>query len=143
MNPILGATGFHHVCLKTRDWAATRAFYVDLLGFTEKVAWRTAPQRAALFDAGNGNYIEVFEDLAYLPQANGAILHFALRTTRPDDVAARVRAAGHKITVEPKDVTIPNTAAGPGAVNGPLPIRIFFCEGPNGEIIEFYQNALT
>lgn len=138
MNPILGDTGFHHVCIKTRDWDSTRHFYCETLGFTEKISWRTAPNRAALFDAGNGNYVEVFEDLAYLAAANGAVLHFALRTTRRDQVAARLREAGVKITMEPKDVTIPNTTA-----VGPVPIRIFFCEGPNGEIIEFFENSLT
>ncbi len=136
-------SGFHHVCIKTRDWDRTRAFYCDTLGFTEKVAWRTAPNRAALLDAGDGNYLEVFEDLAYASAPNGAVLHFALRTTRLDEVAARVRATGAKITMEPKDVTIANTASGPHALAGPVPIRIFFCEGPSGEVIEFFQNALT
>lgn len=136
-NPILGDTGFHHVSVKTRDWDATRRFYCETLGFTERLAWRTAPQRAALFDAGSGNYLEVFEDLGYTAAPHGAITHFALRTTRVEAVAERVRAAGHKITMEPKAVTIP-------ATNGaPLPIRIFFCEGPNGEVIEFFENTLT
>jgi hypothetical protein len=40
--------------------------------------------------------------------------------------------------MEPKDVTIATTNA-----HAPVPIRIFFCEGPNGEIIEFFQNSLT
>jgi glyoxylase I family protein len=139
MNSILGGGGFHHVCMKTRDWDATMRFYKDTLGCTpEKIAWREAPQRAVMLDAGDGNYIEVFEDLAYTGAANGAILHYALRTTRLDDVAARVRAAGFKITMEPRDVTIPTTN---GA--GPVPVRIFFCDGPNGESIEFFQNTLT
>ena len=143
MNPILGDVGFHHVCVKTRDWDATRRFYCDTLGFTEKVAWRSAPQRAALLDSGAGNYLEVFEDFSYHPNADGAILHFALRTTRIDDVATRVRAAGWKITMELKDATIPSTAVGTNAVSGPIPIRIFFCEGSNREIVEFFQNSLT
>lgn len=138
MNAILGGGGFHHVCLKTRDWEGTLRFYCETLGFTQKIAWRAAPQRAAMLDAGDGNYVEVFEDAAYVAAANGAVLHFALRTTKPDEVATRVRAAGMKITMEPKDVTIATTN---GA--GPVPIRIFFCEGPNGEIIEFFQNELT
>ncbi len=143
MNAILGDGGFHHVCVKTRDWEATRRFYCETLGFTEKIAWRAAPERAAMYDSGDGNYLEVFEDLAYQSAPNGAVLHFALRTTRLDEVAARVRLAGMKITVEPKDVTIPNTAVGSTAVAGPVPIRIFFCQGPNGEIIEFFQNSRT
>jgi hypothetical protein len=40
--------------------------------------------------------------------------------------------------VEPKSVTIPTTNNHP-----PVPIRIFFCEGPSGEVIEFFQNTLT
>lgn len=131
-------SGFHHVCVKTREWDRTLAFYCDLLGCTEKIAWRAAPQRAIMLDTGDGNYMEIFEDLAYVPAPNGAVIHFAFRTTRLDEVAARVREAGVKITVEPKDVTIATTN-GAGAV----PIRIFFCEGPSGEVIEFFQNAVT
>jgi len=138
MNPILGGGGFHHVCIKTRDWDATMRFYRETLGFTEKIAWRHAPQRAAMLDAGDGNYLEVFEDLAYVAAPQGVVYHFALRTTRLDDVAARVRAAGARITTEPRDVTI-ETINGAG----PVPVRIFFCEGPNGESIEFLQNTAT
>jgi catechol 2,3-dioxygenase-like lactoylglutathione lyase family enzyme len=138
MNPILGNGGFHHVCIKTRNWDRTMQFYQELLGCTVKIAWRAAPQRAILLDTGDGNYIEVFEDLAYTPAPNGSVAHFAFRTTRLDEVAARVRASGAKITMEPKDVSIATTN-GAGAV----PIRIFFCEGPSGEVIEFFQNTAT
>ncbi len=131
-------TGFHHVCVKTRDWERTMRFYCEVLGCQEKVAWRSAPERAVMLDAGGGNYVEVFEDLAYTPTANGSILHFAVRTNEVDELAKRVRAFGAKITVEPKNVTIPNHTA-----LGPVPVRIFFCEGPNGEIVEFLQNELT
>ena len=137
-NPILGGGCFHHVCIKTREWDRTIAFYRDTLGCVEKIAWRAAPQRAVMLDTGDGNYIEVFEDLAYAPAPNGAVIHFALRTTRLDEVAARVRATGAKITMEPKDVTIATTNA-----HAPVPIRIFFCEGPSGEVIEFFQNSIT
>ncbi len=137
-NPILGNGGFHHVCMKTRDWDATMRFYKDTLGCTEKVAWRTAPQRAVMLDAGDGNYIEVFEDIPATAAPVGPINHFALRTTRLDEVAARIRAAGYKITVEPRDVTIATTNG-----VGPVPVRIFFCDGPNGESIEFLQNSVT
>jgi hypothetical protein len=71
------------------------------------------------------------------------VLHFALRTIRLDDIAARVRTFGAKITMEPKDVIIANTATGPQAAPSAVPIRIFFCEGPSGEVIEFFQNTLT
>jgi len=131
-------SGFHHVCVKTRDWEQTMRFYRDVLGCTEKIAWREAPQRAVLLDSGGGNYVEVFEDMNYAPTPDGAILHFALRTTQLDEVAQRIRAAGAPITMEPKSVAI-QTTNGAGSV----PIRIFFCQGPSGEIIEFFQNEKT
>ena len=138
MNPILGNGGFHHVCIKTREWDRTMAFYQETLGCNVKIAWRASPQRAVMLDTGDGNYLEVFEDLASLPTPGGAVIHFALRTTQLDAVAQRVRAAGAKITMEPKDVTIATTNEA-----GAVPIRIFFCEGPSGEVIEFFQNSLT
>jgi glyoxylase I family protein len=137
-NRLLGGGGLHHICLKTRNWEATMRFYQEVLGCTVKVAWREAPQRAVMLDSGDGNYVEVFEDLGYAGAPNGVLFHFAFRTTNLDEVAARVRAAGFKITMEPKDVTIPTTNG-----VGPVPVRIFFCDGPNGESIEFLQNTVT
>ena len=75
-----------------------------------------------MLDTGDGHYIEVFEDPTYTPTPHGAVTHFAFRTACLDEAAARVRAAGATITVEPKDVTLATTN-GAGAV----PIRIFFC----------------
>ena len=133
-------TGFHHVCIKTRDWARTLAFYRDTLGFKEKIAWnlRGTGRHAVMLDTGDGNYVEVFEDPDYMPSPNGSVIHFALRTAHLDEVAARVRAAGATITIEPKDVTLATTNG-----IGPVAIRIFFCEGPSGEVIEFFQNTAT
>ncbi len=58
MNPILGGGGLHHVCLKTRDWDATMRFYQETLGCTVKVAWRDAPARAVMLDAGERIFAE-------------------------------------------------------------------------------------
>lgn len=137
-NPILGGGGFHHVCLKTARFDAAVAFYRETLGFVEKLAWRQAPERAVMLDGGDGNYIEIFEDLAYAAGPAGAVIHFALRTTRLEAVVERVRAAGAPITMEPKSVTIASTNG-----RGPVPVRIAFCVGPAGEVIEFFQNELT
>ena len=70
------------------------------------------------------------------PAEEGAIIHFALRTTSTDEATARVRSAGFAITQEPKDVNVPSKPH-------PTPIRISFCKGPDGEVIEFFQNELT
>jgi glyoxylase I family protein len=102
------------------------------------IMWGVAPKRAVMLDTGDGNYLEVFEDVNFLAAENGAVLHFALRTTRLDEVAERVRGFGIKITIEPKDVTL-STTNGRGAI----PIRICFFVGPNSEVVELFQNELT
>jgi glyoxylase I family protein len=137
-NPILGRGGLHHICMKTRDWDRTMRFYREVLGFSPKLAWGEAPQRAVMLDGGDGNYVEVFEDLGYVPAPNGSLHHFALRTSRIDEVTERVRSAGYRITVEPKSIAISSTNG-----IGEVPVRISFCEGPNGESLEFLQNELT
>ena len=102
-------SGFHHVCIKTRDWDRTLAFYCTTLGFTEKITWRTAPNRAVMLNTGDGNYLEVFEDLAYAAAPNGAVIHFALRTSRLDEVAALVHTiqCADKAYAEAKELLEP------------------------------------
>lgn len=138
-NTILGGGGLHHVALKTKDWDGSVAFYRDVLGFVPKITWTTvAERRAGMFDTGGGNYLEIFEDPDYTPAADGALLHLAIRTASVDDATKRVRAAGMRVTVEPKDVVIQTTNDA-----GPVPVRLSFFEGPNGEVWELFENALT
>jgi glyoxylase I family protein len=136
-NSILGNGGIHHAAIKTRDWARTMAFYQDLLGFSLKVAWGDRPARAAYLDAGDGSCVEVFEDLAFVPAPNGAVVHFCLRTSRLFEVCERVRAAGARITMEPKDAVL-NSTNGQGVV----PIRLCFFDGPHGESIELLESSI-
>lgn len=137
-NPVLGESGFHHAAVKTRDWDGTLKFFIEGLGCTEKIAWDVAPKRAAMLDVGDGNYIEVFEDLDWNPAPLGPIFHIALRTTKLDAAIEHLRGMGVKITFEPKDLTIKSTNG-----LGPVPVRIAFFEGPNGESIELMQNEIT
>ena len=138
-NQLLGGGGLHHVALKTQAWDASVEFYKGTLGFVEKIIWAYPDgNRAGMLDTGGGNYLEIFEDRNYTPTPNGALLHLALRTTNIDAVIKRVRAAGSKVTIEPKDVTI-KTINGVG----PVPVRIAFFEGPNGETWELFKNELT
>lgn len=126
--------GFHHVAIRSSDFDASLAFYTGVLGLKLRIGWSGNGKRAAMVDAGDGNYIEIFERDAFDSQDN-TILHFALRT---DDTAAMteiVRAAGRPITMEPKEITIESTI-------GPVPVKISFFQGPDGELVEFFQNSV-
>jgi glyoxylase I family protein len=138
-NPILGGGGFHHVAIKVKDFDKTVQMYKDAFGFTEKVAWGEkkpdADKRGIMLDTGDGNFLEVFgggnpnPSPAPAPMESARpLIHWAFRTTKIDQVIERARTAGFKITVEPKDVT-------PNGVTA----RVAFCEGPDGEVFEFFQ----
>ena len=134
-NTSVRGCGFHHVAIKTADWEASIRFYTEAIGFREKISWGATGKRAIMLDTGDGNYLEVFEDVAYRPDPRGAIIHFALRTDDCDAALERARLAGARVTMEPKSLDIPSTPA--------TPVRIAFCEGPEGAIIEFFQNETT
>ncbi len=131
------APGFHHIALRATDFEATLRFYQEGLGFVRAYGWGEGDGRAAMLDMGDGNYLEVFAGGKRAPgeePPDGALLHFALRTPDVGGAYARALAAGAKPHVEPKDVTL--------AGDPPVPLRLAFVRGPDGEIIEFFQNDL-
>jgi glyoxylase I family protein len=134
-NSVISGCGFHHVAIKTSDWATTIGFYTGALGFREKISWGEVPGRAIMLDTGDGNYLEVFEDPEYRPDPNGAIVHFALRSDECASALERARSAGAEIIKEPTDINLGSSPV--------TPVRIAFCRGPEGTIIEFFQNELT
>lgn len=135
-------TGLHHVAIRARDFDRSVGFYTRVLGFTAKIAWNPPPARAIMLDAGAGDYLEIFErpDQTPPPPDEAAILHLALRTNDTDALLERVRAAGCEVTVEPRTARIANTIP---STPSPVPVRLAFFKGPDGEVIELFQNDLT
>ena len=134
-NKKIAGGGFHHVSMKVRDLAKSLKFYVDGLGFVEKASWGEAPRRTVLLDTGDGNYFEISQGDPEQVQEVGLFQHIALRTDDCDAAMEAVRATGAEVTMEPKDVSLSGTP--------PLQLRIAFFKGPDGEIIELFQNDQT
>ncbi|HEY3322936.1 MAG TPA: VOC family protein [Planctomycetota bacterium] len=128
--------GFHHVAIKVHDFDAAVKFYTAGLGFNEKLSWGEGEKRAVLLDAGNGNYVEIFAGGSPGPKPEGSVVHFAFRSTNCDAAIERAQKAGAEVTMQPKNVEIPSRPH-------KTPVRIAFCKGPAGEVIEFFQNELT
>jgi len=135
-NATIGGGGFHHVAIRAWDFDASVKFYTEAFGFTEKIAWGEAKKRAIMLDTGDGNYLEIFANGAEGKKPEGSIIHFALRTSNVDEAIEKARAAGAEVTIEPRDVEIQSTPA-------PTAVRLAFCKGPDGEVIEFFQNDTT
>jgi len=136
-NTKIGGGGFHHIAIRARDFDRSVTFYTDALGFVPKITWGAKPKRAIMLDTGDGNYLEIFErpDQPIINEES-AMLHFALRTSDCDAALARARAAGCVVTMESKSIDIQSTP-------GPTPVRIAFFKGPDGEVVELFQNELT
>ncbi|MBN1581113.1 MAG: VOC family protein [Anaerolineae bacterium] len=134
-NDKIGGGGFHHISMHVQDLDTTIKFYTEGLGFKSTLTWGPDNRRTVLLDTGDGNYLEVSQGESDGFNPSGLVRHFALRTTDCDKAIEAARAAGAKVTVEPRDVELSSVP--------PTPIRIAFCQGPDGEIIEFFQNERT
>ena len=126
--------GFHHTALRSADFDASVRFYTEVLGLKVRITWGEGADRAAMIDAGDGNYVEVFAREAVFPRVEGTILHFALRTDDCSGMLEKVRHSGALVTIEPKSVTIESQL-------GPVLVKIAFFKGPDGEVIELFESA--
>lgn len=132
-NKTIGGGGFHHVAIRVKDWDRSMKFYTQGLGMTVRITWGDAPARAVMLDAGNGDYLEMFEKAAeQWKDSDASILHFALRTTDCDAALERARQAGAVVTMESKSLDIQSRPT-------VTPVRIAFCKGPDEEVIEFFE----
>lgn len=130
-NGNIAGGGIHHVALRVSDFDTSRTFYADGLGMKEVHAWGETGKRALMLDTGDGSILEIFEGRPMPADVEGSYLHIALRTTDCDAAIEAARTAGATITVEPKDVDIPS--------NPEYKVRIAFFKGPDGEILELFQ----
>ncbi len=125
--------GIHHIAVQARDWDASLKLYRDVLGMPIVAQFGTSERKIILLDLGGGGHIELFQPQSSTPApgtsaVNDPVTHFALHSDDARADAEKVRAAGYRITVEPKDVHL-----------DPLDVAIAFFEGPSGEVIEFFQ----
>jgi len=134
-NKKIKGCGFHHVSMRVKDLDKSIKFYTEGLGFVQKASWGQAPGGTVLLDTGDGNYFEISQGDPEQDQEVGLFQHIALRTDDCDAAMEAVRATGAEVTVEPKDVSLSGTP--------PLQLRIAFFKGPDGEIIELFQNDQT
>ena len=131
-NRVLGGGGIHHVAVRVRDFDASVAFYRETLGFVPVLAWGEGNGRAVMLDTGRGDCVELFAGGPDSERPEGAWIHLALRVSDCDAVLAKVREAGCVVTMDATDVAIPG--------DPPMPVRIAFFKGPDGEVLELFSS---
>lgn len=125
-------SGIHHVALKCdseKMYEEALHFYKDLLGLRVYKQWGSGAYAATMLDTGAG-CIELFASGKKVEEG-GLFEHVAFVVEDVDACVSAVREAGYQITTEPGNVDI-------GCV--PVyPVRIAFCIGPVGEVVEFFH----
>lgn len=127
--------GIHHValrCSNVENFKETLDFYENVIGMKEKYKWGEGSSSAAMLEL-NGDVLEIFAEGA-VSNETGSVNHFAFLTDDPDDCIRRVKQAGYPVVSEPGNVDIPLEEPA-GKV---YPLRVAFCTGPVGEMIEFF-----
>ena len=123
--------GIHHIAIKCNGYEhfqKTVAFYRDLLGLKVERSWGEGASSAIMLDTAAGLF-EIFAN-GDDKTGEGGLRHVALATSDTDTCVKLVREAGYEITMEPTDIVIASPV--------PYPARIAFCNGPAGEIVEFF-----
>lgn len=123
----------HHVALRYAEpdqYDRAVSFYTDVIGLRLIRRWRSGGRPACMIDAGNA-VIEILPD-GGSDRTAGPVDHFAFETDDPDECAKVLRDAGYEITRGPQDAEL-------DAEQGHVPLRVVFCRGPVGEIVEFYH----
>ncbi len=131
------STGIHHIALRVTDFDRTLKFYCDGLGFTRKMIWNMGQDgelRAAMLDAGDGNYLEIFSNGKAEDPAEARFAHVCFRTNNVQASFDAALAAGATERTKPTSVDVADQVTG-----GPVPLKLAFVHGPDGEIIEFIQ----
>ncbi|GAB4116904.1 MAG: VOC family protein [Roseiflexaceae bacterium] len=118
-------TGTHHVALKTANFAAMRAFYVETLGLPYLGGF---PGRNIIFIGAGSTTIELIEAEGPIEPARLGWHHMALEVADTDAAHAELAAKGVAFHVEPRSFP-PDAPA----------VRLAFFKDPDGNELELYQ----
>jgi len=112
-------------CGTKEEFERARDFYLNILGFSIVREW----PEGIMLNSGGG-LLEIFCNGAGI-KSKGAIRHVAFSADDVDGLAAKVKAAGYEVFIEPNDIVIRSEPE--------FHARMAFCFGPLGEEIELFQ----
>ncbi|MEI6602451.1 MAG: VOC family protein [Clostridia bacterium] len=142
MNTKIKNAGFHHIAVKATNYDKSYEFYTNGLGLVPVASWGEGESRGVMMNLGDGGCIELFAGGVAVEKVGtevtegyenlaGNWMHFAIKTDDAQGAFDAAIQAGAVCQKEPFEVTIPSTP--------PMPVKIAFVTGPDGEVIEFFE----
>ncbi|MDL2286994.1 VOC family protein [Eubacteriales bacterium OttesenSCG-928-G02] len=121
--------GIHHIAIKAKssEYEKLVWFYEDLLGMKRVRSWNGG----VMLSTGDNSVMELMCDDNVTITNDGALRHIAFTTDLVDELIEKIKENGFEVIDEPKDITI--------QAEQPYPVRIAFCKGVVGEVIEFFK----
>jgi len=118
-------TGIAHICILSRDLAATEKFYVEILGMRKKFDFLRSGQRIGFYlEVGANQLIEVFQKSDREIPHSSAITHFCLQVND-------IQAVSHHLHKHQIDHQAPKLGADQSWQ--------VWCNDPDGIAIELHQ----
>lgn len=118
--------------IRASDFERSLRFYKSGLGFKEILSWGVGDKRGVVLGTEDTPCVELFVGGSDSPQEHGNIEHVAFHSTDCEASYQAALAAGAGARMAPRNIALATIPA--------REIRIAFCTGPDGEIIEFWQD---
>ena len=135
MNHIVPGASLHHVALAVKNYTRSRDFYCQAFGMQCVNEWEFSGKHLCFLDVGNGSFLELHSHAGDIPPDAPQYLHFCIHTSDLEGSYANAVALGAIPNRAPFDFYIKSTPV-------PMPVRVAWLNGPDGEQIELFQHVL-
>ena len=135
MNYSIPAASIHHVALSVKDYDRSNNFYCQVLGMTCINEWEFQGKKLCFLDVGNGSYLELHSDAGDNLSQGQRYLHFCIHTSDLEKAYAHAVEHGATPNRPPFDFVINSHPK-------PMPVKVAWLSGPDGEEIELFQHLL-
>lgn len=138
MNFRLPGASMHHVALSVKDYEISKTFYCHAFGMTCINEWSFQGKKLCFLDIGDGSFLELhsggsFKSPHILPDCGKQYLHFCIHTSDLEGAYHNAVLHGAIPNRPPFSFLIEATPA-------PMPVKVAWLYGPDGEAIELFQH---
>ncbi|MCI9586852.1 MAG: VOC family protein [Oscillospiraceae bacterium] len=135
MNNRIPGAFLHHIALSVQDYDRSKHFYCHVLGMRCVNEWTFQGKQLCFLDIGDGSFLELHSGAKDAPPANRQYLHLCLHTSDLEQVYRSAVAQGATPNRPPFDFLIDSQPA-------PMPVKVAWLCGPDGEELELFQHVL-